>query len=215
MSERFAIYYAPVGDSALSDAARRWFARPELQAVTISARRYGFHATLKAPMGLGARMDRAALERALASFAQEHAPVGIGRLRPTPIEGFVALTPAVQTAGLTAFAAEVVEAFEPWRAPLDAAETERRLRAPLTPRQIALVERYGYPYVLDEFRFHLTLTDRLAPAVLRALLADADGWFGAVLAEPVMLDRLVLFRDPGDGAAFERLGDFRLKGQAR
>jgi hypothetical protein len=214
MPERFALYYAPAAGSPLAEAAETWFARPELTPLTVSARRYGFHATIKAPMVLRDGVGRPALETALAAFARTYRPVAIGRLRPTPIEGFIALTPVNQSPELTAFAADVVDAFEPFRAPLDRAETARRLAAPLTERQIALVERYGYPYVLDEFRFHMTLTDRLEPEPQRVLLSEAETWFRPTLAEPAVLDRLVLFRDPGHGGAFERLDDFRLKGQA-
>jgi len=75
MSERFAIYFAPARDSALGQAAETWLAQPDLQAISVSARRYGFHATIKAPMGLSDGMDRAALEMALTEFASTHAPV--------------------------------------------------------------------------------------------------------------------------------------------
>jgi hypothetical protein len=160
-------------------------------------------------------MTRGDLEGALALFAREQPPVEIDWLRASRIEGFLALTPVVQTAALTDFAGEVVEAFEPMRAPPDPAETARRLEAPLTPRQIDLVGRYGYPYVLEEFRFHMTLTDRLEAERQTALLAEANEWLAAALAQPLTLDRLVLFRQPHAGAPFERLDDYLLEGQAR
>jgi len=95
--------------------------------------------------------------------------------------------------------------------PLDAAERERRLKAPLTPRQVELVDRYGYPYVLEEFQFHMTLTDRL-PGYLRGqMMAYARAWFAAALDQPVALDRLVLFREPTPGANFVRLQDYPLE----
>ena len=107
----------------------------------------------------------------------------------------------------------MVTAFEPFRAPLSEAELARRLEAPLSPRQQALVMQYGYPYTHEEFRFHMTLTDRLDAATHAALLARAQDWFAPVLVEPVPLDRLVLFAEPAPGAAFERLApDHRLGG---
>ena len=211
MTERFAIYFAPARDSRLAERAEAWLAQPELEALTVSARRYGFHATLKAPMGLAPGVARAQLEAALAEFAGRSAAVELA-LAPRLLGGFVALTAEPQPQAVTDFAADVVVAFEPLRAPLGAAETARRLGAPLSARQIELVERYGYPYVLDEFLFHMTLTDYLAEAQRAAMQARAVAWFADALATPVTLDRLVLFHEAEPGAAFRRLDDYLLKG---
>ena len=214
MSERFAIYFAPARDSALGLAAETWLAQPDLQPISVSARRYGFHATIKAPMVLSDGMDQTALEMALTEFAGAHAPVSLGRLAPTPLEGFLALIAAPQPQVITDFAATVVTAFERFRAPLSADERARRLKAPLTARQIELTDAYGYPYVLEQFLFHMTLTDRLEPATLAEMRARALAWFGAALAEPIVLDRLVLFHEAEAGAPFRRLDDHILTGGA-
>src|SRR6185437_4485998 len=86
MTERFAIYYAPERGSALDRRADAWLAQEDLLARTVSARRYGFHATIKAPMALAPGYDRAALEMALANFARTAAPVDLGRLAVTPTD---------------------------------------------------------------------------------------------------------------------------------
>ena len=211
MTERFAIYYAPEVGSMLDLCAQSWLGQEDLLPRTVSARRYGFHATLKAPMALAPGRDQAGLEAALADFAETVGPVELGRLAVTPIEGFLALTATPQPQALTAFAARVVEAFEPFRAPLEPADRARRLKAPLTTRQIELVDRYGYPYVLEEFRFHMTLTDRLPHNLLGPMIADARAWFAPALNQPVALDRLVLFHEPTPGADFVRLGDYPLE----
>jgi hypothetical protein len=210
MTDRFAIYYAPAQDAALTQRAEAWLARPDLQAETVSARRYGFHATLKAPMALN--QDVEALRPALAAFAAERAPVSLGRLRPVLIDGFLALVADPQPQPITDFAGEVVEAFEAFRVPLSSDERRRRLQAPLTPRQIDLLDRFGYPYVLEEFRFHMTLTDRLADDRQGPLRAEAAEWFRACLAEPMRLDRLVLFHETEPGGVFVRLDDYPLRG---
>ena len=51
----------------------------------------------------------------------------------------------------------------PFARPPGAAELERRRKAGLSAAQEKMLLRWGYPYVLDEFRFHLTLTGRLQP----------------------------------------------------
>ena len=211
MTERFAIYFAPGRDSLLGQRAEAWLAQPELEALTVSARRYGFHATLKAPMALAAGVDRAQVEMAVAEFAGRNAAVEM-ELAARLIDGFLALTAEPQRQELTDFAASVVVAFEPLRALLAPAERARRLRAPLSARQIELLDRYGYPYVLEEFQFHMTLTDRLATEQREPMRKRAADWFAEALAEPVVLDRLVLFHEAELGAAFRRLDDFVLKG---
>jgi len=126
----------------------------------------------------------------------------------------LALIAAPQPQALTDFAGTVVTAFERFRAPMSADERARRLTAPLTPRQIELTDAYGYPYVLEQFLFHMTLTDRLEPAALTAMRERAVAWFGAALSVPILLDRLVLFHEAETGAPFRRLDDHILTGGA-
>jgi hypothetical protein len=69
--------------------------------------------------------------------------------------------------------------------------------------------------VLEQFQFHMTLTDRLPVEKRDELQRRAVDWFAEVLAKPVMLDRLVLFHEAAAGEPFRRLdGDFLLKGPA-
>ncbi|HWA20576.1 MAG TPA: DUF1045 domain-containing protein [Devosia sp.] len=212
MPERLAIYYAPARHSPLDILAARWLARPELAALTVSARRYGFHATIKAPMALKPGKKPQELAADLKSWCAKEAPVSVGRIEARLIDGFLALVPAAQSEELTNFAGRVVETFDPFRAPLDAKERAKRLSAPLTDRQIKLVDRYGYPYVMEQFLFHMTLTDRLPPAQSGKLLAEARTFFAEALALPLVIDRLVLFHERQSGAMFTRGADFTLAG---
>ena len=212
MPLRHAIYFAPARDSALGRAAEAWLTQPDLDALTISARRYGFHATLKAPMALSGEFDE--LEAGIEAFAMEHRPVVLSGLAPRLLDGFLALTTEPQPKALTDFAADVARAFEPFRQGLSAEERERRLKAPLTPRQIELVDQFGYPYVLEQFLFHMTLTDRLPEERRDEMMAVATEWFAPALKEPVLLDRLVVFDEPEPGAPFRRLDpDYVLMGK--
>jgi len=232
MPERFAIYYAPGAAEPLWRKAAEWLGRDPLTGESIdgplagttrdalfdrsvSARRYGFHATIKAPMMLAEGRSRGELEDALSAFAAEAEPAAIGRLKLSLIDGFLALVPAQQTAELTDFAGDVVEAFEPFRAQLSAAERERRLKGGhLSARQVELMDRFGYPYVFEQFRLHMTLTDRLPEHEREAYTRAATAHFGALAEAETTLDRLVLFHEPEPGAPFVRLGDFILTGEA-
>jgi hypothetical protein len=213
LSQRFAIYYAPPPESELEQLAANWLWAPDLLPHTGSARRYGFHATIKAPMLLKSGATLTTLSAALGTWCRRQAPVSAGRLELRQIDGFLAIVCASQPQELTDFAARVVEDFDPLRAPLSAAERKTRLAAPLTDRQIKLVDLYGYPYVFEQFLFHMTLTDRLSPALGTTLTGEARKTFAAVLTAPLTIDRLVIFREPEPGAPFERCGDFVLEGR--
>jgi putative phosphonate metabolism protein len=227
MTERFAIYYAPSANSSLWDRAAAWLGRDPLTNqniegtvagidrnrllnLTQSANRYAFHATIKPPMALAEGTTIAELRAALADFARRQTPFSIGHLRVASLDGFLALIPAQENEALQDFAAHVVEEFEPFRAPLSARDLAARLARGLSPRQEELLGSYGYPYVFDEFRFHMTLTDRLPEADRVEIAAAAQAWFAPEIAEPVLFDRLVLFHEPNSGHRFRRLEDYRL-----
>lgn len=230
MTERFAIYFAPAATGALWERAATWLGRDaasrdlingpvagidrnRLLNLTQSANRYGFHATLKAPMALASGTSEAELRSALADFATRHAPIDLGRPRLTPLAGFLALM-VDENEALQDFAAHVVEDFDPFRAPMSARDRASRAGKGLTDRQVELLDGYGYPYVFEEFRFHMTLTDRLGEADAADIGRAAATWFAPVLDEPLLLDRLTLFHEPDAGKPFRRLDDFRLSGAA-
>jgi 2'-5' RNA ligase len=242
MTGRFAIYTAPGAGSAdpaaalLRERAEQWlgrsiaghpvtpgvpagWTREAVDAITVSARRYGFHATLKAPFHLTEGRTPEELDAALAQFAAGRERVLVHRLRVARLGGFFALIPgvgAMEEAGVgeeveeaTAVAAElyaladaVVTGFDGFRAPPTEAELARRDPASLTPRQRELLEAWGYPYVLDEFRFHLTVTDRIPPEQQPAVESALNGWFAASLGATVPVDALALFAEAEPGAPF-------------
>ena len=232
MSERYAIYYAPPTTSELWHRAARWLGRDPatgnvandgiagidgatLRALTPSASRYGFHATLKAPFPLAAGKSREELEAALQAFSLRHGRVALGQLELRLLDGFLALTPVTQSAALTEFAGAVVAQFDGFRAPMSAAERKRRMKSNLSAYQIGLMDHYGYPYVMDQFLFHMTLTDRMAPEQQETVIAAASEWFAPVLGNVMMLDRLALFHEPEPGAPFLRITDFPLSTEVK
>ena len=73
-----------------------------------------------------------------------------------------------------------------------------------------LLDRYGYPYVEEEFRFHMTLTDRLTDADRPRVEAVLREWLAPVLEQSYDLDRIVLFHETERGEPFRRLNDFPL-----
>lgn len=208
--KRYAIYFAPpAGPLAMAGAA--WLGRdaatgtrlpqpdPALPGLTVTPRRYGFHATLKAPFRLAGHESSETLCAGLTDLARTLRPVVLDGLSVQCFHGFLALLPVGGTAPLNALAAEVVMQLDRFRAPLSAADIARRNPAALTGRQRALLEAWGYPLVLDEFRFHMTLTDRLTPDQASVLLPLAQTHFAGALRGPVAIDALTLFAEDEAG----------------
>lgn len=228
MPQRFAVYYAPAVTDSLWDRAAVWLGRDpasglsyegavagierdRLLNLTQSAGRYGFHATIKPPMALAPGCDLEQLGAALSELAAELSPVPLGRLRIAELDGFLALVPVEENnSQLLDLAAHIVETLEPFRAPLNPRDRAARAARGLTPRQEELLDAYGYPYVFDEFRFHMTLTDRLSESDRAELLSAAQTWFGPVLDEEMTMDRLTLFQETENQLPFRRIAEYGL-----
>jgi len=161
-------------------------------------RAYGFHATLKPPFRLAAGRDPCELNAELDAFAKSQEPIDVGLLDVRALAAFIALVPATPCPALDQLAGACVRHFDRFRAPMDGQERARRLAAPLTERQLNNLDRWGYPYLLDDFRFHMTLTGPL-PDDERA---QALQWLTAAFASRpaarhLVLDRLVVAHQAG------------------
>jgi hypothetical protein len=184
---------APGGLPALS--------RP-LAELTDAPRRYGWHGTLVPPFRLAAGVSAAGLLLAAKDWASSQTGFTLA-VEAATLGDFVALRP-VSADGDTqmgALAAAALRALAPLRASPAPAELARRLQAPLTERQRELLVEWGYPYVFDEFRFHMTLSNSLSSARDRAaIVAWWRGQIGQLGALP--FDGVALFVEPAPGAPF-------------
>jgi len=216
---RYAIYYAPEPNEPLAAFGRAWLGRdaetgaavdqPPLDGrtpqwvadVTAEPRRYGFHGTLKAPFHLSDGTTEDDLLRAATSFAAVRPSVAVPRLVLRAIGDFIALVPQMRVPTLDALAGDCVRSFDMFRAPPDPADLARR-RAGLSARQAELLVQWGYPYVLDEFRFHLTLTGKLSPEDRNSLLPVLEKMTDAVKRGPLVIRSICVFKQPEPDAPF-------------
>lgn len=227
--QRYAIYWAP-GAGALADKAAAWLgwdpvlgcdrAQPALAGlplplseITDTPRKYGFHATIKPPFRLVDGASETGLDRALGALAGRLAPVVLPGLRLAQLGNFLALTPESESPALAALAAQVVRDLDPYRAPLSPEDIIRRQIGKLSDSQRDLLDRWGYPYVMDEYRFHLTLTGKLACDQAKALQPILADYLGPDLPRPFALDELCLFGEARDGR-FHILNRYALTGGA-
>lgn len=228
---RCAVYFAPAIGSHWHARGSHWLGRDaasgaalpqpdvpgvagaRLQQLTAAPRRYGWHATLKAPFTLAPGRSLADLRQALQALAAQVPRFALPPLEAVLLDGFMALCPASECAALDAVAAACVTQLQPLAAPLDQAELARRRGSGLGPREDALLQRWGYPWVLEAFRFHFSLTgplDDASAAEREALLAAARSQFGPLA--PCDFDRLSLFVEPHKGADFQLLDQVELRG---
>ena len=213
--QRYAIYYAPA-PGAFADFTAHWLGwdaasgrsvdhavvegLPQpVAALTETPRKYGFHGTIKPPFHLAPGTDAAGLRAAVAALAGRLAPVTLPGLQLVDLHGFVALTPSGETRALAALAAEVVMTLDPFRAPPGPQEIARRNPDRLSARQRALLDAWGYPYVMDQFQFHLTLTGSLTPENSAATVQALRPHLEPLLPQPFVMADLVLFGQARDG----------------
>ncbi|MBN9673367.1 DUF1045 domain-containing protein [Roseibium aggregatum] len=228
---RYAIYFAADAGDPLMRLGNAWLGRdpvtgadlpqPPVQGMTaarfeeltVSPRRYGFHGTLKAPFFLCEGQTEAGLLEACGVFAEEIAPFGTAGLAVNRLGRFLALTPNADDPDLRAFADLCVRRFGPFRAPLSEADLKRRRQSALTARQDAYLSEWGYPYVFDEFRFHMTLSEKLDDDAEAALMeAAAEDYFQDITKKPRTCSTFALYLEPERGAPFQVHTVFKLSG---
>lgn len=231
---RYALYFAPAAGSPHAEFGARWLGRDAQQPgrrlapealgglaaepraeFCRSARRYGLHATLKPPFQLADDCSAEELDAAAYALAGRHAPfdlpVCLARLHD-----FMAWRPAPATqqgpgAGrIEALASDCVQALDPFRCPPGPAELQRRRGAGLSAEQEALLQRWGYPFVMEAFRFHLTLSDALEARQLARVEAALQQAGAPLQSQVLRIDALSLFAEPEPGADFVELARYAL-----
>lgn len=220
---RYAIYFTPPEASALAAfgasaigycaASGRDVALPDspfhdradAMALTEEPRRYGFHGTLKAPFELAVGRTEVELVDAARAFVRGRTPFAVPAMTVKALSRFVALVPAAPSAHLMTLAGDCVTAFEPFRAPLTEADLARRQKAPLSEPQRAHLARWGYPYVFDEFRFHMTLSGPIEDDAVRAEAASSLAGLYAPIDQPMPVDAITIEVQPARDQRFRVL----------
>ncbi len=219
---RFAIYFVPADDT-LADFGAAWLGWDirtgreaaqlnvnGLHDITMTPMKYGFHGTLKPPFRLNDDTTEQHLSEAAEQLASRLAPAVCEGLSLATLGHFFALTPYGDVSQVQRVARACVVDLDPFRAPMTKAELARRRQANLSEQQDVLLRKWGYPYVLEEFRFHLTLSGRVPSE-------EMDHWSRTVqrhlpaLPQPFRLDQIALCGEREDGR-FERIHSYHLTG---
>lgn len=210
---RFALYYVPPHDADWAQFATNWLgwdvfkgravAHPQtglpVADITATPRKYGLHATIKPPFRLQTGYSQPDLEQAVWDLCQTLSPVHLDGLHLAQLGRFLALRPVGDTTALNALAARCVETLDPCRAPATEAELTKRRAANLSPRQDQNLIQWGYPYVMEDFNFHITLSGRLPKPDLAAVRDYLDTKLTPRLPIPFTLADLALVGEDDKG----------------
>lgn len=216
MSRRYAVFHAPQADHPLWQAGCQWLGRDpagQLSAADAAPSspelaepwRYGFHATLKPPMRLRDGLQERDFMAAVQRLAERTAAFMLPPLVVATLGDFVALRPVQPPAPehpLRRLADACVRELDDWRAPPTTQELSRRLARPLDAEQAELLARWGYPHVLQRWRFHMTLSNSLPPARRQTLLQAAQQHFGSALGTALPVSDIAVYVEPAPGAPF-------------
>jgi putative phosphonate metabolism protein len=219
-TSRYGIYFAPARGVSLHELGSRWLGRdaatgesldPELPAnlahdfwcrATLSPRRYGFHATLKPPFRLAEGVCFEDLQSALHEFAAARSAFHAPALAVNKLGRFLALTLSETSEPFENLAADCVSEFDSFRAPATDEELAQRLQAKLTLREREHVHRWGYPYVFDTWKFHMSLTGSLSSEDLPPLEEHLRERFRPAECKPLPINSICIFHETHPGAPF-------------
>jgi Protein of unknown function (DUF1045) len=229
---RYAVYFTPRANTQWALAGSQWLGRcifsgkvfeapvvegmtpNELNALTQEPRRYGWHATLKAPFRLAVNPQAAsegALVDAMTRLVSSMQAFTLPPLRVGMMRNFVALRADGDQKRINAIARACVTNLHYLAQELDEQALARRRKAHLSPEQDRMLVQWGYPWVLEQFQFHLSLSgpvDRLNLDTRWALLNAAQQHFA--IEEDCRFDQISLFFEPHPDAPFELIESFDL-----
>jgi hypothetical protein len=154
---------------------------------------------MKPPMRLAKGCSLADLEAACATLAATQAPVTLDGLQLARLGRFLALRPLGDESALNALAVACVRDLDAFRSPAPEAELARRRANGLSPEQDQNLVTWGYPYVLDQFRFHITLTGKLPKPELPSVEAALQAHLIPLLPAPFVIKDLALMGEDGMG----------------
>jgi len=229
-NDRFAIYYAPEKESDLYQLGKEWLARglrsnlqlelPKIQGLSVAqildvirpAARYGFHGTLKPPFELISTDQQDDLINDLETFVSTEKPFSLPPLKLKQIGHFLALTPVGDTSNLNHLATRIVRFFDSYRRPETEAKMNQRRRSGLTSLQELYLTTWGYPYVMDEFKFHLTLTGPLKDKYSqRIILKELSKRVSQLSLEEIRINNICLFIQDGKNEPFNLHSRYNFK----
>ena len=213
---RYSIFYVPAASDSRAQFGARWLGwdlnagsavahldlknlPQDIATLTKRPRKYGFHGTLKAPFRLAESQSEKELMTAVHAFCETRKPIDAGGFELALLGRFLAFVPKHQSAELQDLARDVVIGFDRYSAPLSEDDLMRRHKQKLSQQQEEYLQRWGYPHVLDAFRFHMTLSGSFGVEELLEVQKQLSPIVAPLLDAPWIIDALSVCGEREDG----------------
>lgn len=224
---RYAVYFSPPEADDLSKFSAGWFGwnahngksvsypilenlNYDLSDITKEQYRYGFHGTLKPPFLLVDTKNLNDLKFALVELSKSIKKFEIPSISLKVLDRFVAIVPTTESKELTILAKKCVEKLDDFRQVESAKKIQRRRSTGLSKSEEYNLTRWGYPHVMDNFQFHLTMSGRLKPAVLKNVIEVLNSELQGVLNKPLPIGEICLFGENASNGNFQIIQKFSL-----
>ena len=231
---RYAIYYAPPKESSLEEFGRYWFGWDPLNAKLINnkqrinylngfgiknlknidknvliAKKYGFHGTLIPPFKLNKNYSTNTLFKKTEEIAKKLKKFKFYKFKLKKINNFYAFVQNKKNNNINKLSNRLVRELFKFRSPLTKKEIDRRNPSKLSKLQLNILYKWGYPYLMSEFNFHMTLASEVTGNKLYLELKKIERNKEIILNEINNFDKIYIFGENQKGM-FENLENFSL-----
>lgn len=233
MAARYAIYYTPPRNSRLESAGIHWLGRTPLRygqpphdipegffkqeyyKIIEAPRWYGFHGTIRAPFELAKHVTPKTFVEEIRNICASHTPFKLSGLSISCFGGFLALTPATACPELLKLHSDLIRRLDHLRPQLSRFDLKRHLDKQLSERQERLLRRFGYPFVLEEFKFHMTLTGTIEDKVRRSYKEKMEHILNPYLTESIPINEVTVYMQPDRKTPFVEHARIPLTGKSK
>ena len=214
--KRYAIYYVPSENSELDLFGKCWLgwdpykgvettksdlsklpSFKKFSSLVLTPKQYGFHGTIKAPFRLKNEYTYNDLENKVREISKQIHSFYFDQLIIKKLGNFIGLIPT-NNLKINAVSNKFVEELDYLRDELSESEIKKRKPHKLTSNQKQMLFKWGYPYVFDEFKFHLTLTSKLNVVEIDDVLRSLQNILKQVNLNKISFNNICIFGQKSD-----------------
>ncbi len=214
--KRYAIYYVPSENSELDLFGKCWLgwdpykgeettksdlsklpSFKKFSSLVLTPKQYGFHGTIKAPFKLKNEYTYNDLENKVREISKQIHSFYFDQLIIEKLGNFIGLIPT-NNLKVNAVSNKFVEELDYLRDELSESEIKKRKPHKLTSNQKQMLFKWGYPYVFDEFKFHLTLTSKLNVVEIDDVFRSLQNILKQVNLNKISFNNICIFGQKSD-----------------
>ena len=214
--KRYAIYYVPSENSELDLFGKCWLgwdpykgvettksdlsklpSFKKFSSLVLTPKQYGFHGTIKAPFRLKNEYTYNDLENKVREISKQIHSFYFDQLIIKKLGNFIGLIPT-NNLKINAVSNKFVEELDYLRDELSESEIKKRKPHKLTSNQKQMLFKWGYPYVFNEFKFHLTLTSKLNVVEIDEVFRSLQNILKQVNLNKISFNNICIFGQKND-----------------